>query len=46
MVYIPSELRDEVLKRSDYQCEYCRTPERYSGIPLKLTTSFHNLLVA
>lgn len=36
MVYIPSELRDEVLKRSDYQCEYCRTPERYSGIPLEI----------
>ena len=36
MANISSELRDEVLKSSDHQCEYCRTPERYSGIPLEV----------
>ena len=36
MVYISKELRQFVLQRAKYHCEYCKLPQRPSGIPLEV----------
>lgn len=30
------EQRKLVFERSNYHCEYCKTPEKYSGLPLEI----------
>ena len=36
MVYITKVLRQFVLQRAKYHCEYCKLPQRPSGIPLEV----------